>query len=185
MQIDEISEGNCLVHEAKVRYGTTVIAAENSDVPEAPVPVPVAVAVTTEPGVSEPRKVLIECRVTAGVGGDIHRTDPCLALAETGRIGSRTGEEIDPVGFVGNAVKAALDYSLAVRRSKNGVILELVRAVIAIPWIVGSNTKPVLATAFEIDAELVIREDRISVEVVSESRVIEDMDTSVESSVFR
>ena len=30
--------------------------------------------------------------------------------------------------------------------------------------------------------ELVIREDRISVEVVSESRVIEDMDTSVESS---
>jgi hypothetical protein len=39
-----------------------------------------------------------------------------------------------------------------------------------------------LATAFEIDAELVIREDRISVEVVSESAVIEDMDTSVESS---
>ncbi len=37
-------------------YGTTVIAAENSDVPEPPVPVPVAVAVTTEPTVSDPGK---------------------------------------------------------------------------------------------------------------------------------
>ena len=102
-----------------------MIAAENSDVPEPPVPVPVAVAVTTEPYRERPGKVLIECRVAAGVGGDIHRTDPCLALAETGRIGSRTGVEIDAVSFVGNAVKAALDYGLAVSRSKDGVILEL------------------------------------------------------------
>ena len=39
----------------KVRYGTTLIAAVNSDVPD----VPVAVAVTTEPGVSEPGKSML------------------------------------------------------------------------------------------------------------------------------
>ena len=44
---------------AKIRYGTTVISAENSDVPEPPVPVPVAVAVTTEPTVSEPGKSML------------------------------------------------------------------------------------------------------------------------------
>ena len=116
------------------------------------------------------------------VGSDVHRTDPCLALAETGRIGSRTGEEINAIRFVGNAVKAALDYSCAVSKSKNGIILELVRAVIAISWIVGRDTKPIFAAAVEIDAEVVIGEDRIGVEVVSGGGAIENIDAGEKSS---
>ena len=118
-----------------------MVAAENSNVPEAPAPVPVAVAVTVEPTASEPESPH-ERHVAGGVGGDIHQTDHMSGPRRNRKDRRQWWRRDNAVGFVSDAVQAALDYSCVIRKGKDGVILELVWAVIAISGIVGRHTNP-------------------------------------------